>query len=408
MRLIPALTGTRHAGCDCQVMRVIVYAGWSLVALAMLACQTASPATPSAERAGAEQSRASEAASGNLTRMKELQNQALVKLDEGAIAQGIRLLVSVLATKGQSQAEQELISDVEAELTRIASALSLDSDTEWLDDNKNQLIAGTEEVGRQGGLQPSVILTYNMGVGRTLVPGAPIQFEFVKGSGLLTRIVTTNEYGQATCSLAQFDDPNSENIVRASVVFTVGGYAHRFSGKQIDFTFAPPARKATIMVLETSPLGAADDPIILDGVFNVLKGLRFDFSHHSGLVTQDEFLQVFGGDAQAIRAVGLQKEVSYLVMVYSDCHYLKQLELSGKVYNIFSSKTQATVRIVRVRDGKIMYSTSIGDVQGQGGNSQKAVIDGHQKAAQEMAAKLAGQMPEIGKVLSVNEADMER
>ena len=48
------------------------------------------------------------------------------------------------------------------------------------------------------------------------------------------------------------------------------------------FVYVPPARRATILVLERSPEGLSRPPTILDPVFNALKGTAFDLSHFDG------------------------------------------------------------------------------------------------------------------------------
>ena len=112
---------------------------------------------------------------------------------------------------------------------------------EWLDENKNQLTGSTLDIGSPGAMQPSVILSYNMGRGRTLVPAAPVVFQFVKGGGTLTGYVTTNEYGQATCSVASLDSQAGESVIRASVVFRVNDFSWAPQGLEKDFVFVPPS-----------------------------------------------------------------------------------------------------------------------------------------------------------------------
>jgi len=140
--------------------------------------------------------------------------------------------------------------------------------------------------------------------------------------------------------------------------------------------------------------------VILDSVFNRLKDMAFDFSQYNGVLLGDDFMKVFGGDPNSIKRMGLEKEVSYLVMVLNDGYYVNQVELGGKKYNIFKSQTTATTRIIRVSDGKIMYSGTVQAVGGQGGTEDKAILDGFRNAAQAMAEKLETDYPEIDGVLA--------
>jgi hypothetical protein len=337
-------------------------------------------------------------------RLNEFLENGLEKIDRGVISEGINQLVTVMAEAeeaGSTSGDIRVIVDTaETQLTKIAAAFEMEAGTEWVDANKNQISASSIDVGAENSLNPSVILTYNFGSGKALVTGAPIYFEFVQGSGLLTNFVATNDYGQANCAIARLDNPNRENIVRASLVYRVKGYSYPFQGITKDFVFVPPARRATILVMEKAGDRIQDDPVILDSVYNRLKDMAFDFSQYNGVLLGDAFMTVFGGDPNEIRRLGLEKEVSYLVMVLNDGYYVNQVELAGKKYNIFKSQTTATTRIIRVSDGKIMYSGTVQAVGGQGGSDDKAILDGFRNAAQAMADKLEADYPEIDRVLA--------
>jgi hypothetical protein len=341
---------------------------------------------------------------GALSRMKEFFSSGTARIDEGNVMEGARQLVAVLAEAesltSPAQEAMDLARRAEAALTSLGAALAMDSGLEWVDPGKNQLSASALEAGSPTGLQPSVILSYNMGRGRTLVAGAPILFEFVKGGGILTGFVSTNEYGQATCSIARLDSQTQESVIRAGVVFTVDGFSYRMQGVQRDFVYVPPARRATILALERLPRGTNQPPIILDPVYNALKGVAFDFSHYDGVLMGDAFMRVFSGDPKAIKGLGMQKEVSYLVMVLNDCTAVNQVVLDGKTYNIFKSQTTATTRIIRVADGKILYSGAVQGVPGQGGDAAKAGLEGLRRAATEMADKLLKDLAEINAALA--------
>jgi hypothetical protein len=336
--------------------------------------------------------------------MEDFLGGGRAKIDEGSIMEGARQLVAALAEgnslpEGSAEA-RELAGQAQAELTKLASALALDSGVEWLDENKNQRSGSPLEVGSPGAIQPSVVLSYTMGRGRTLVAGAPIVFEFIKGGGVLTGSVTTNEYGQATCSLARLDSQTQESVIRAGVVISAGGLQYRLQGVERDFVYVPPQRRATILALERFPKGTNQPPLVLDSVYNALKAVAFDFSNYDGVLAGDAFSRVFAGDPRAIQALGMQKDVSYLVVVLNDCTAVNQVVLDGKAYNIFKSQTTATTRIIRVADGKILYSGSVANVAGQGGDAAKAAAEGLRKAAAEMGAKLAEDRGEIASVLS--------
>ncbi len=369
-----------------------------LSALAAASCATEGKTTVSASSGTSLSPKDAE------ERMKSYLANGLEKIDQGSISEGIQQLVAVLSVRNglgtPTAAALDYANRAEKELTTIGSALSLDSGTEWLDENKNQILASVLDVGTPSALQPSVILAYNMGRGRTLVAGAPIVFEFIKGSGTITAYVTTNEYGQANCSVAKLDSQTTEQVIRASLVYRVNGFTYRFQGVEKDFAFVPPVLRATILVLERSTSGASRSPVILDPVYNTLKGVTFDFSQYDGTLLGDDFDKVFKGDPKAIKALAMKKDVSYLVMVLNDCYSAVQIELDGKKYNLYKSQTTATTRIIRVADGKIMYAGEVPGVAGQGGSLEQAVLDGQKKAATEMAAKLKSDIQEINTALA--------
>ena len=167
-----------------------------------------------------------------------------------------------------------------------------------------------------------------------------------------------------------------------------------------EFVYVPPARRATILVMERAEDTVSSDPVILDAVYNRLKGVTFDFSQYNGVLLGKDFVRVFGGDPKTIKSLGLEKGVSYLVMVLSEGDYVSQVELGGKKYDIFKSNTSASTRIIRVVDGKIMYSGTVQGVPGQGGTRQKAIIDGFRNAAEAMAEKINQDLTQIISALS--------
>ncbi len=378
-------------------MRRAGYALVGLLCLAFLSC-AGGPSNQTGSTKGTVSLEAVE------DRMETFYNNGKAKIAEGSISEGIQQLVAVLAEKDKLSTSNKAIDDfaarAKAELTTIGSALVLDASMEWLDENKNQISASILDVGTPKGLQPSVILSYNMGRGRTLVAGAPVIFEFVEGMGTITGYVTTNEYGQANSSVARLDAPNAQSIIRAYLAYTVNGYTYRFRGVERDFAYVPPVRRATILVLERSGAGANQPPVILDPVYNTLKGVAFDFSSYDGVLMGGEFMKVFAGDPDAIKALGMKKDVSYLVMVLNDGLSASQVVFEGKAYNLYKSKTTATTRIIRVADGKILYSGACQGVDGQGSSVDAAVLDGYKNGAAAMAAKLKLDLPEIDKALA--------
>lgn len=334
--------------------------------------------------------------------MREYLDNGIAKIADGAVAEGARLLVAVLAerrTPGAAGSDvDEIAGRAGTELAKLGAALSLEAGPEWIDEANNQRTGSTLEVGTPRALQPSVILTYNMGRGRSLVAGAPVAFSFEHGGGTLTAAVNTNALGQATCSLGRFDSAASEQVVRAAVEFRVEGFAYRFEGVTKDFAYAPPGRSAVIVALERTPTGVVQPPVILDAVFNALKNVHLDFSHYDGALAPDRFLKCFAGDPASIKALGLENNTVYLVMVLNECPLPVQIVVQGKAMNMWKASASATVRLIRAADGKILFS-AIAEASGQGNTSEKAAHDGLARAVPETLTMIKSRLAEINAAL---------
>ena len=337
--------------------------------------------------------------------MSETLESALDSLDQGLVSEGLKRLVSVLAEKSQlsapSEEAVELARKAEAKLEELASSIAIEADTDWMDENMNQKVASTIDLMPM----PSVILTIRSNIGRSLISNAPVTFEFVKGSGAITGVVNTNDFGQANCSIAAFDNPQEENIIRASLVYRVRGFSYSMKDVQRDFAYSPPERNATILVMERSEQGISEDPYVLDPVFAQLKELDFNLSLYNALLSPDDFLRVYEGDKESIARMSLIEGTSYLVVILNDCYSVRQLEMDGKKYNIYVADARATTRIIRVEDGKIMYQNAVErskseGTHGQGGTQEKAILDVIRKISEDMANSLGEEFSEITKALT--------
>jgi hypothetical protein len=343
-----------------------------------------------------------------VTRMRQYLANGKEKIDYGSISEGIKQLVSVLAEKDSlkqpSDEALDLAREAETELTKLKAALTIESEpSAWMDKSLNQKSGSTLDMSPQ----PSVLLTIDTGLGRSIVSNVPVLFRFTKGSGVLSGIVNTNDYGQADCKIVRFDNPRQENIIRASIVFKEKSLYYEFEGLAREFVYVPPTRTATIVVLEKSQLGLSSDPVITDAVFNSLKSVDFQFALYNGSFKGDEFEKVFGGDKDSIARMGLSEGVSYLVAVFSECYNVSQLELDGKKYNMYISEARATTRVIRVADGKVVYDAKIErdkahSKHGQGSSVDKAIRNVLSLATEDMTAKLKADFAEIDKALTGN------
>jgi hypothetical protein len=276
----------------------------------------------------------------------------------------------------------------------------MEASADWIDANKNQVPASLLDLGTPSALQPSVVLSYEMGRGKALVPGAQVLFRIVKGGGVLTESVTTNDFGQAASIITRVESQSEELVVRASLVFTVGDFVHAVSSLERDFVYLPSTRRAALIALERLPDGASRPPRILNPVFNAIKDAGFDLSSHDGALLGETFVRACSGDSKALHELGAALGASYLVTVINECQSVTQVVLNGQKYEIYRSRALASVRITRVGDGKILYTRDVGPIQGQGGTEEKAAADGLDKAANELAAALGADLKGIAAALN--------
>jgi hypothetical protein len=337
--------------------------------------------------------------------MQYLEN-GKAKIDYGSISEGIKQLVSVLAEKSKASSPNaeinEIAKEAEVQLTKLKAAISMEAEpSQWIDKSLNQVSGSTIDLSPQ----PSILLTIDTGIGRSIIANAPVAFRFTKGSGVCSGMVNTNDYGQADCKIVRFDNPKEENVIRASLVFKEQDFTYELEGLYRDFIYTPPARNATIMVLEKSELGASSDPGIADAVYNSLKGIDFQFAVYNGSFKPEEFEKVFGGDKLAISRLGLEEGVSYIIAVLSECYSVNQLELNGKKYQMFVSEARATTRVIRVADGKVLYDAKIErskaqSKHGQGSSAEKAIRNVLSLSTEDMTSRLEKDYAQIDKALT--------
>lgn len=340
-----------------------------------------------------------------IERMGEYLENGKEKINSGAVAEGIKQLVSVLAENKKlsapSEIAEELVNEAEIELARVKAALVMEPEQAWVDKSFNQITGSSIDIFPQ----PSVLLTIDMGMGRFLVQNAPVLFQFVKGSGTLTGFVNTNDYGQASCKIVNFKNNMEENMVRASLVFNENGFIYKFDGVQTDFVYMPPSKRATILVMERSELGIAKDPVIFKSVYDKLENVAFDFSVSNSILDPAAFDKIYNGDKKAIQSLGLEDDVSYLVVVLNDVFSVRELTLGDVKSGLYISEARATVRIIRVADGKILYQTAVtrqksDNTHGQGGSVANAVKNAVDLAAADMGKRLESEIQKINTALT--------
>ncbi|HOX33268.1 MAG TPA: hypothetical protein PLB91_13135, partial [Spirochaetales bacterium] len=256
--------------------------------------------------------------------------KAAESADSNHLAEAIRAYIAVIAIyeEGRSPQAAARAERAAAELARIGGRLSLEPSGEWMDPRGAQMAGGTRRAGKPGSLEPSVYLFESFGSGKSPVPDAPIYFEFAANSGSLVQLVTTDAYGKANTTIAKIDEPGKEALVRAYPLFRSRGKTYAFRSVFRDFAYLPPANLARVLALESSELGASDNPQAVDAAIAALKPAGLQLAPFNGKLAPEAFRLAFGGDAAALASLGA--EAPYTAFVLVEAADLRQMELGGK------------------------------------------------------------------------------
>jgi len=333
--------------------------------------------------------------------MDALFQRASDAADSNHLAEAIRSYVAVLAIyDAHPGAEEKARADrAAAELARIGGRLSLEPGSEWVDSSGTQTAASTRGVGKAEGRSPSVYLFENFGTGKSPVADAPIYFQFVKNSGSLVSLVSTDAFGKANTTLASLGAAGAEAVVRAYPLFTARGKTFAFTGVFRDFSYLPPANVARVFALASSELGSSDNPQILDASVAALKPVGLQLVPVNGMLEADSFRRAFGGDMTALASLGIGKEAPYAAFILVEVEPVRQMELGGVKYNIFTAVADITFRLVRA-DGSVVMALPLNPVKGQGGTREAAVADAYRRAADALVPALDAKVDTLKETLA--------
>ena len=109
-----------------------------------------------------------------------------------------------------------------------------------------------------------------------------------------------------------------------------------------------------------------------------------------------DFDLLYNGSRELAGRIGNDTGVSYLFILMIDCYDVRQISMNGKAYDIFSSYATAGLRVVRVSDGRIVYSLAVEKVRGQGNDTESSVRDVFAKSRQELSSALKMKLSELG------------
>jgi hypothetical protein len=343
--------------------------------------------------------RAAPAAGQALSPIAEMDSYLAQAIDaEGlnhlAEAIGDYVTVLVLANESPSPDASARADGASAELARIGSRFTLEPAGEWLDEKGAQVSGNSRDLGQESGLSPAVYLFESFGSGKSPVADAPIFFQFVKNSGSLVPLVTTDAYGRANTTIAKLEEPGSDAIIRAYPVFAARGKAYAFRSAFRDFAYLPPANIVKVFALERSELGANDAPFTIDALAAALKKAGLQVVSAGSRLGDDTFMGAYAGKTEELAALGIDKSSPYAAFALVEVAAAKQMELNGKKYNIFTAAVTASFRLLR-SDGIVAYSLPLAGIKGQGSSEEAAIADAYRRARESLGSELEKRLEEI-------------
>ena len=319
-------------------------------------------------------------------------------LGRGQVAEAVERFVDVLAT--DRQRSSDAARRASERLSEIAAGLRLEPGSDWVDQVGNQRSGDARVVGREGALYPEVLLTLNLGGGRSVVPDLPIRFSFVEGDGLLNQIVTTSEFGQANTVIIELEEGFDEYIIRAMPVVTVNNYTYEFETVTREFSYTRGLSTVALVAADRNTQAApaaGGAAATVDALFAALEGSGTGGTYYPLDASQigEDFDRVIAGDRDALRRLGDTARAAYIMIITVDTHRLSQVELDGQVYDIFQFFGSGSIRLIRAADGEVLFTTSTDEIRGQGNNEETAERDGRTKVRDALAALVEREAADI-------------
>jgi hypothetical protein len=101
----------------------------------------------------------------------------------------------------------------------------------------------------------------------------------------------------------------------------------------------------------------------------------------------ERFMSAFSGDRNELASFAGSTNPGYFALLLVEVGAPVQMQLQGRLYNIFTATGKATIRIVRA-DGTIVFAEAKDGIRGQGGSEQAAIDDSLVKIRSEMTSLL--------------------
>ncbi|MFH2113805.1 MAG: hypothetical protein ABIJ86_04780 [Spirochaetota bacterium] len=312
--------------------------------------------------------------------------KAQESIEANRFAEGMQFYISALgrASKaGMKARTDELVGILNAAGTR----LTIEPHESWIADDGSQGAGDVRSAARGEGLMPRVYLFESYGFGKSVVQDAMIRFEFVNNDGKLSATVRTDARGMANTTITAIASPSRDATIRAFPIFSSEGFTYALKTVFRDFSYLAPPNIALVMALERTPAGFNENPRVLDAVSSALKPLGVQTISYNGVMASDRFMAAFGGDSKELASFAGSVSPGYFALLLVEVGAPVQMQLQGKLYNIFTATGKATIRIVRA-DGTIVFAEAKDGIRGQGGSDQAAIDDCLVRIRSEMTSLL--------------------
>lgn len=312
-------------------------------------------------------------------------------LRRGRVADAVELFVSVLIDADGTDAGRR----ARLRLEELAAGLRLEPSARWLDDQGNQVVGDARILGRDGALYPEVILTASLGGGRSVVADMPIRFRFTRGDGLLNRLVTTSDFGQANTAILSVEPGLAEYIVEAMPVVTVEGGEYAFTTVRREFVYRRAEAAVVLVGVHRSPDGVEAGPATADAAYRGIAEAGGAYYALDGSLSPERLEALLSSTQAQIRSVAEEAGAGFLLLLIVDISSIRQVELEGRAFEIFQAFGTGTIRLLRASDGELLYTADTTEIRGQGRNEAVALRDGQQRIREALAERLISDLPWI-------------
>ncbi len=281
--------------------------------------------------------------------------EAYQALDYGQYVEAIELLI---------RAQRRGSEEAKARLEELEAAMSLQPAASWLDASGQQVEGRLVDFEANGGLDPAVQATINLGSGQAAVGDLPVLFEAVRGAAEVVSPVATTDYGVANSRVLSVSDPYESLVIRAQVVFHIDGRPYAFEALSRDFSFQPLGRRASLAVVVVDGGEVRYQDRDAGRIAAALGEGGLTFVAPTRLPPPEALLGTAQGEGSA-------EDVT--VVVVAEVVEAEQMTLGERVFDIWTAEVATAYRVLRTEDRRLLRQVVGPRETGQGSTRAQAV-----------------------------------